>query len=263
MEEVILNKNYKNLMINIHHPLIRLKKIDSTNHYAEQLLKVHKLAEGTIIFAHDQTSGKGQGDNNWESEPGKNATFSLVLFPDFLKTEQQFLLNKLISLGVIDFLDTIVKEQKFTIKWPNDIYAGNRKIGGILIQNTICGSKFESCIAGIGLNINQMIFNSRLPNPVSLKQLTGMDYIVEDAVNLIVRCIDKRYLQLKNGSYEILDRDYQKRLLGINKWRYYTVDKMVIKGKIRGVNESGLLIVEMDNGFARSFNHGEIEFVFP
>ena len=195
--------------------------------------------------------------------PAKNATFSLVLFPEFLPPEQQFLLNEAIALGIIDFLARFPIEQKFSIKWPNDIYAGNRKIGGILIQNTVCGTVYESCIAGIGVNINQETFHPGLPNPVSLKQLTGMNYPVKDAVDFIVARIDERYHQLQKGLYAHLDREYREQLLGINEWRDYFVDKKLIKGKIRGVDESGILIMEMENDSTRYFNHGEIEFIFP
>jgi BirA family biotin operon repressor/biotin-[acetyl-CoA-carboxylase] ligase len=250
-------------MMKIIHPLIELQTVDSTNFYAEQLLKKQKVTEGTIIFAHDQTSGKGQGENNWESEPRKNVTFSLVLFPEFLSPGQQFLLNKVISLGVLDFLARVIVEQRLSIKWPNDIYAGNRKIGGILIQNTVCGTVYESCIAGIGVNINQDTFTPVLPNPVSLKQITGKDFPVRDAVDLIVACIDNRYQQLQEGLSELLDREYREQLFGINEWRDYYMDKKLIKGKIRGVDESGMLMMEMENNSIRFFNHGEVEFAIP
>jgi len=248
--------------MNIPHPLIELQTVDSTNLYAEQLLRVQRVPEGTIIFAHEQTSGKGQGENSWESEPGKNVTFSLVLFPAFLPPGQQFLLNKAIATGILDFLARFRIEERCSIKWPNDIYAGNRKIGGILILNTVCGTVYESCIAGIGVNINQETFHPGLPNPVSLKQLTGMNYPVKDAVDFIVSRIDERYQQLQKGLYEPLDREYRKHLLGIDEWRDYFVDKKLIKGKIRGVDESGMLKIEIENGSILSFNHGEIGFVF-
>lgn len=248
--------------MNLFHPLIELQTIDSTNLYAEQLLKTQKVAEGTIIFAQVQTSGKGQGENTWESEPRKNVTFSLVLFPRFISPGQQFLLNKAIALGVLDFLARATVEQKLSIKWPNDIYAGNRKIGGILIQNTVCGNVYESCIAGIGVNINQETFHPDLTNPVSLKQITGKDYPVKDAMDLIVACIDNRYQQLQEGFAELLDLEYRDRLFGINEWKEYSVDKNLLKGKIRDVDESGMLIMEMENGSIRHFNHGEIVLVF-
>jgi BirA family biotin operon repressor/biotin-[acetyl-CoA-carboxylase] ligase len=122
---------------------------------------------------------------------------------------------------------------------------------------------YESCIAGIGVNINQETFNSGLPNPVSLKQLTGKDYPVKDTVDFIVASIDERYHQLRKGLYESLDREFREHLLGINEWRNYFVDKKLIKGKIRGVNESGMLMMEMEDKSTRYFNHREIGFVFP
>jgi len=244
------------------HPLIYLKTIDSTNNYAAQLLIKHQVEEETIILTDEQTSGKGQGDNSWESEPGKNATFSLILFPLFLSPEKQFLLNKSITLGVLDFLCSLSLGQKLFIKWPNDIYAGNRKMGGILIQNTVCGREFESSIAGIGLNLNQINFNTVLPNPVSLMQITGKSYNVEKVVNHIVEAIDKRFLQLRNGSFDTLNTDYQKNLLGINEWKDFNVNNKLIKGKIGGVDDNGFLIVEMKDGAEFSFQHGDINLIF-
>jgi BirA family biotin operon repressor/biotin-[acetyl-CoA-carboxylase] ligase len=244
------------------HPFIELKTVDSTNLYAERMLKEKKIREGTVIFAHEQTSGKGQGENNWESEPGKNITFSMILFPAFLPPGKQFLLNKVITLGVLDFLSRFQIVRRWSVKWPNDLYAGDDKIGGILIQNTITGTIYESCIAGIGININQETFSSAIPNPVSLKQLTGMMVPVKDAMDSIITFIDERYQQLQQGLHETLDREYLDKLLGINEWRDYIVNKKVIKGLIRGVDEIGMLRIEMENGSIRNFNHGEIEFIF-
>jgi BirA family biotin operon repressor/biotin-[acetyl-CoA-carboxylase] ligase len=249
-------------MRKLRHFFIKLKTIDSTNQYAEQLLTKHLVKVETIILADEQTSGKGQGDNIWESEPGKNATFSLILFPFFLSPENQFLLNKSITLGIIDFLNSLSLGQKVSIKWPNDIYAGNRKMGGILIQNTICGREFESSIAGIGLNLNQVKFHPLLQNPVSLKQITGKSYNVEEVVNNIVDSIDERYQQLKRGSFETLGRDYQEHLFRIDEWKDYIVNKKVIKGKIKGVDDNGFLKVEIKNGVELCFQHGDIDFVF-
>jgi BirA family biotin operon repressor/biotin-[acetyl-CoA-carboxylase] ligase len=246
--------------MNIPHPFIELQTVNSTNLFAEQLLKTGEVKEGTIIYAHEQTSGKGQGDNRWESGRGQNATFSLIIFPDFLHPEHVFELNKTISLGVFDFLSQVVPGNKPSVKWPNDLYIGNLKIGGILIQNTICGLRIDSCVAGIGVNLNQEFFHPDLPNPVSLKQITGMDFPVAEAINRIVECIDKRYLQLRNGLIQVLDDEYQERLLGFNEWRDYLVNKMVIKGKVTGVDESGRLALEMKDGSVGYFNHGDLTF---
>jgi len=243
-------------------PFIELQTIGSTNDYAEQLIKTRKVQEGTVIFAHNQNSGKGQGEHTWESEPEMNATFSLVLYPTFLFPDKQFMINKVITLGILDFLSGLPIKKKLAIKWPNDIYAGQSKLGGILIQNSICGSLYESCIVGIGVNINQEKFNPILPNPVSLKQLIKEDFSVKKAIDLMVECIDNHYQQLKDGSIGIIDKGYKQYLLGFNEWRSYTVNKMVIKGRIVGVNEFGNLLMELENSSIHHFTHGEIEFIF-
>jgi BirA family transcriptional regulator, biotin operon repressor / biotin---[acetyl-CoA-carboxylase] ligase len=245
------------------HPLIELDAVDSTNLFAGRLLKSGSVAEGTIIFAREQTSGRGQGENRWESEPGKNATFSLVLFPAFLPPGDQFSLNKAIVLGILDFLHASQPDLRSSVKWPNDIYAGERKIGGVLIENTICGTLFESSVAGIGFNVNQVAFEPGLPNPVSLRQITGREYTVKDLLEQIVSCIDRRYEQLKKGFLTKIDRDYNARLLGISEWRSFSVDKMVIKGKITGVDDDGRLLLELENGTGRAFDHGELTYLFP
>ena len=242
------------------HPFIELQSVDSTNFYAADLVKKKNVAEGTIIFAHEQTSGRGQGENKWESEPEKNVTFSLILRPVFLPPEHQFSVNKVITLGVLSFLRSLAINEKWSIKWPNDIYAGNRKIGGILIQNLIFGNTFEICITGIGININQELFSPNLSNPVSLKLLNGMNYDLKNVVDRIIAGIDELYSQLEVGFTEHLDSEYREQLFGLGEWRNYSVDKRVVKGMIKGVDESGLLIMEMENGSVRHFNHGEFEF---
>ena len=130
--------------MNFSDKIIEVKIIDSTNCYAEKILKENKVPEGTIIRAFEQISGKGQGENKWLSEPGKNLTISLILYPRFLPIEHQFILNKSVSLGVLDFVHTILPAGSCKIKWPNDIYSGSLKLGGILIINTVSGSSFDS-----------------------------------------------------------------------------------------------------------------------
>ena len=244
------------------HRLIELKTVDSTNLYAERLLKQQKVPEGTLVFSQEQTSGKGQGENRWESEAGKNCTFSMILFPGFLAPEKQFMLNKAITLGVLDFLDSMQVTQKFQIKWPNDLYADHSKIGGILIQNVICGNVYESCIVGIGVNINQEKFHAGLPNPISLKQMIGFDYPVMEALNKIAEHIDQRYNMLKSSFVE-LNQEYLSRILWVNTLQDFRVDKKDIKGKILDVEETGLLKVEMEDNSIKYFSHGEIDFLIP
>ena len=140
--------------INRHHIIVQ-DELESTNNYAKQLVS-DKVEEGTVVLAQFQSKGRGQQGNYWESETGKNLLFSLILYPDFLEAEFQFSLSMLVSLAIVSVLDEETDEVQ--IKWPNDIYVGKLKIAGILIENTIKGSKLGSTIVGVGLNLNQEMF---------------------------------------------------------------------------------------------------------
>ena len=136
--------------------IIEIEETDSTNLYTSILLKSKKIPEGTVISAFRQNSGRGQGNNLWESEAGKNLTVSIVLYPYFLPIEEQSMLNKVISLGIYDMMTALTKgKANIKIKWPNDIYISDKKVSGILIENAIIGNKFIHSIVGVGININQ------------------------------------------------------------------------------------------------------------
>ena len=142
--------------------IIHLPEVTSTNSYAKEMLKDKRPPEGTVIVADHQTAGKGQDGNSWESEAGKNILMTLILYPSFVEISSQFRISMAVALGIIDFLKEILPDQRILIKWPNDIYVGKGKIGGILINNEIMGDHFEHVIAGIGLNVNQLRFPTEL-----------------------------------------------------------------------------------------------------
>jgi BirA family biotin operon repressor/biotin-[acetyl-CoA-carboxylase] ligase len=239
--------------------LIGLDKVTSTNDYAADLLKRSAVIEGTVILAHEQTAGKGQGNNTWESENGKNLTFTVILHPTFLNPEHQFSLNKAISLAIIDYLDHILKNTAIKIKWPNDIYVDNKKLGGILINNIISGNNFETSIAGIGLNINQTVFNKNIPNPISLKQILKNDLNLQEQLKSLCKCLEYRYSTLKEKHFSTLDNGYKKSLLGYKEWRLYQTGVAQIEGQITGVDEFGRLQINTRENLLLTFSHGEIE----
>jgi BirA family biotin operon repressor/biotin-[acetyl-CoA-carboxylase] ligase len=181
------------------------KNIASTNTCAALLLKKEKPPEGTIIYTNFQSAGKGQKGNKWVSEDGKNLLLSIILFPDMIRPEKQFCISMAISLGICDFLKGLIPVCK--IKWPNDIYAGDDKIAGILIENSIIGSYIESTVAGIGLNINQVNFPAFLPNPVSLKLITGKDHDPYKCLKELAAFLDRRYKQLVSGETAEIKED--------------------------------------------------------
>ena len=154
-------------------PLVALDETASTNQYLSQLCNQlqESVAELTTVTAEFQTAGKGQRGNTWEAEEGKNLLFSFVLYPSFLEARRQFILSQIVSLAIKEELSRWSDE--ITIKWPNDIYWKDKKICGILIENDLSGHHIRRSIAGIGININQEVFNSDAPNPFSLKQIPG------------------------------------------------------------------------------------------
>lgn len=250
-------------MTNLHSKrIIELDLVDSTNLYAWRLLKTGRVDEGTVIWAHRQTAGKGQGENKWISQSGKNITITMILFPHFLPIESQFLLNKSVSLAVLDFVHTLLPTGSCKIKWPNDIYFGFSKLGGILINHTISGYSFDSSLIGIGININQTRFDPVLPNPISIKQLISEESDIGHGLIELMGKLDFRYHQLKKGDFSQIDLEYRDNLLGIDEERKFIKDADVFNGFIRDVDLFGRLIIETSENKRLTFSHKEIELLF-
>ena len=226
--------------------IIKLTETGSTNAFAKELLKNEQAVEGTVILASYQTAGKGQDSNSWESDAGENILMTMILYPDFLEISRQFRLSMAIALGISDFLKSLLPGHVIRIKWPNDIYIGDKKIGGILINNEVMGSQFKHAIAGIGINVNQTYFSREIPNPVSLKLLTGNTNDIDKLVLLLSENLLGRYEQLRKEEEYIIIHDYHALLLGMGEWKEYIYRNKKIRAKIKGVNEFGRLMLETD-----------------
>ena len=241
--------------------LIILKEVDSTNNFLKNTLSNSKpLPEGTVIMAESQYAGRGQQQNRWHSDAGKNLTFSLLLKPSFLAISDQFDLTRAISLGVCDALYPLLGEG-LKIKWPNDIYYNDMKLGGMLIENAIQGSQIKHSIIGIGLNINQDSFPESVPNAASIKQILQRDYDLRQILSDICSHIEAWYLKLKAGQVDVVRKEYLSRLywLGQNKrFRCATGD---FEGVVKDVLNNGLLVVKNSFGTELTFNFKEIEFL--
>ncbi|NQV01401.1 MAG: biotin--[acetyl-CoA-carboxylase] ligase [Bacteroidia bacterium] len=238
---------------------IDLEEVDSTNLYAERMLKKGPVEEGIVIRASFQTAGKGQGDNRWESAPGQNLTFSIVLHPRFLSPGRQFLINKAISLGVLDFLSDYIEGA--TVKWPNDILIGAKKIGGILIQHIVEGEFLETTIVGIGLNINQTKFDHQLTQAASLFQILHQKLRLKEALVLLCNTLEERYSRLRKNETEQLESDFCNLLLGYQEERSYIIDGQIVPGIIHGVDEFGRLLVEHPGNDVKAYAHKEVEYL--
>lgn len=239
--------------------IIKKERVSSTNTLALELLKKEVLSEGTVIWADEQTEGRGHAGNAWESEPGKNLMFSVILYPHFLDVEAQFMLSKVTSLAIFDLLsDHLVHS---TIKWPNDIYVGNDKIAGILIENSIIGSHFDHSIIGIGLNVNQKKFMSNAPNPTSLLGITGKTFDLEETLHSLCEKLEKRYTHLIGNRVEEINQEYVSHLFRYNTFYPYQHGKERFSARITGIDPFGALILETDTGEIRKFMFREIEYV--
>lgn len=238
--------------------IFRFGTVNSTNETARELIHEKKLKEGAIIWADEQLKGKGHGTNTWESEKGKNLTLSIIFSPSFIEISGQFVISKAISLGIRDFLSLYSSE--VTTKWPNDIYIGNKKVAGILIENNILNNRIEYCIAGIGLNINQTVFTSDAPNPVSLIHITGYEIDLGEAIDLLYQCLENRYLQLKKGDSQLIDKEYLLCLYRYNIEHEFESKGKKFKGKITGIDKYGKLLIETDSEEVQKFDFKEVSF---
>lgn len=236
-------------------------ELKSTNDYALSLLAKSKPIEGTVISAHHQSAGKGQIGSSWLVEPGKNLTLSIILLPHFLPIVRQFLLNQAVSLAVVDFFRQFITKDIVRLKWPNDVYFGDKKSTGILIQNSISGSKLQHSVIGLGLNINQTQFPSFLPNPTSLALVSGRnDYPLDELQKMLFYCLETRYLQLKAQQWDQLNEAYHNALYKLNEPHLFQSAKGDrFKGTITGVTQQGLLKVNTTGGL-QTFSLKEITF---
>jgi BirA family transcriptional regulator, biotin operon repressor / biotin---[acetyl-CoA-carboxylase] ligase len=224
----------------------RLKEVGSTNSYLMDWLSREKPAVGTVVMAEFQSAGRGTDGSKWESEPGRNLTFSFVLYPSFLAPEAQFYLNKVISLGLSDLVREVLPgRDDIRIKWPNDIYIGDEKVAGTLIQNGIKGSEFDFSVIGIGLNVNQESFQGGAANPVSLQTVSHFTFDLENLLRQTLTKLEYRYDQLILGGQKEIDHEYLDRLYRINQLAGYFYNGKSIQAKITGVNRYGQLILEI------------------
>lgn len=235
-----------------------IEEAESTN----SLLKsaMGNIEPMTMLLARSQTAGRGQRGNSWEAEPGKNLTLSFYFNPKTVKPAEQFVVSEAVALAVVDFLR--LKGIEAMIKWPNDIYTGNRKICGILIENAVMGDKLAWSIAGVGLNVNQTEFRSGAPNPVSMKMITGREYPLPDCARLLGECMERRLEQISSPAG--LHRDY----IDLLWWRdgelhpfHDTSTGEDFFAEIIDIEPSGHLILKGSDSRSRRYAFKEVSFL--
>lgn len=220
---------------------IFLEECVNTMSAMEGELSERSLPEGSYLWTGFQSGGKGQDGRSWESEPNRNLLVTFVMYPIFLEPSWQFMLSKVISLAVYDAAMTALPDAGLRIKWPNDLYAANRKLAGILMRNQVSGQKFRRSLLGVGLNINQLAFPDSLPNPVSMKNIDGRERSVENVLELLASVLGTYYDLLRVGEYEYLSQLYLQRLYRINEPAIYSIKGREVQATITGVDIYGRL----------------------
>jgi BirA family biotin operon repressor/biotin-[acetyl-CoA-carboxylase] ligase len=239
--------------------LIWLPACASTNLEAQQLLRENRASEGCTVITDDQFAGRGQRGNQWLVAPGENLTLSVIWLPTFLEASQQFLLSQAVALGIHDWAELWLGAlPMLRLKWPNDLYFGTQKLGGILIENTLSGAKIQSSIVGIGLNVNQRHFE--LPTATSLGILTGRYFQREVLAARLLECLEKRYLQLRAGRLRELRQSYLATLYRYQEWHDYEVAGRRVRGQIVGVEPDGRLALRIDDE-VHHFGLQEVKYV--
>lgn len=230
--------------------IIELDACHSVMSEINQILKKESPNEGTVWMTPYQHQGRGQMGNVWKSNPHENLLMGMILYPTFLPVDEQFLVSKAVALGITDALGQEV--ENIRIKWPNDIYWKDKKLGGILIEGSIIGSTLQSMLIGAGININQTKFDTELPNPVSLKQITGEDdspkYIAEEIRNSILY-----WYSVLFEDREHVNTEYLKRLIGYKQKMVFEDTNGEFIGEIMDVEPSGRLLILDDTNKPRYY----------
>ena len=238
--------------------LLEKAKLDSTNNYGMNLAKTGEFIEGTVIYTPHQTAGKGQRGSQWISEAGQNINLS-ILFKPHSVIQHQFWLNKAIALGIYRFAKAILGT-KIKIKWPNDLYYENKKLGGVLIENIITGTKITASVIGIGINVNQTVFAPHLPNPISFKEIQTQSFDIPSLISQLCQSIEATYLLYKSEKFQIIQKNYLAALYRFKQTHAYQTPKGVLLAQIIAVNENGQVVLQTaDQQY--SFNKKEIQYI--
>ncbi len=248
----IRNKNYT-----------YVAETDSTNRLMKSLLRDQPHPEGFVVRSGYQLEGRGQGSNRWESQSGRNLLVSVLLRPAHVAVNEQFILSQMVALAIHRSLQELLPEEAtaFSLKWPNDIYWNNRKLGGILIENSLRGGEITECIIGIGLNINQTTFYSDAPNPVSLRQISGQRYRLMEVLHIILEHLFEYYTLAESST---IRNEYAQALYRREGFHLYSSpEKGQFEACIIRVEADGQLVLKEKTGQESGYYFKEVEFVLP
>lgn len=236
--------------------LVFMSECHSTNSEVQHLLGENS-AEGVVVITNNQTRGRGQQGNTWESKPDMNLTFSIGLRPHFLEAKDHFYLSMAVSLGLYDWLCRMMPDTAIHVKWPNDLMANKRKICGILIENQVQGNRIVQSIVGIGLNVNQRSF--MLQTATSMSLCTGKEFPLDPLLTNVLEHLEARYLQLRAGEQARILQQYEHALFWRHEEHVFSASGRVFLGTITGIDADGRLIIQTESGI-KAFGFKEVAY---
>jgi birA, biotin-[acetyl-CoA-carboxylase] ligase region len=245
---------------NIENPrFIHLKETDSTSQFLKTISENEELPSGSIVCADFQTAGRGQRGNTWESEAGKNLLFSILFRPSTVPANIPFVISEMISLSVKYTLDKYIPD--IFVKWPNDIYHKEKKIAGMLIENTIQQEKVIQSIVGIGININQTEFRSDVPNPISMALITGHTFDIISIMEVFRHEFAVQCQHLNDNSFEHIHTEYLNSIYRKEGFHKYRDSTGIFYAEIYDIEPTGHLILKQTDGTYSRYAFKEVSYV--
>lgn len=233
-----------------------LEETDSTNAFLRHYMPVED-EDMTVVWTDFQRKGRGQGSNQWESEAGKNLTFSVLIHPDKVRAQDQYIISMAVAETMHRFLSGMV-DAAIQIKWPNDIYVGDSKIGGILIENHLSGEHIKDCIIGIGLNVNQTVFVSDAPNPISMRMIDDREWNREEVLQGL---ISELVWQFQHFRFDIIRKKYRRHLYRREGFYPYRDAEGEFEAEMLEVENDGHLVLLDTEGRQRRYAFKEVAYV--
>ena len=238
--------------------IIKLDAIDSTNSYLKKLLTKESLDDLTVVISKHQTKGKGRNGNIWANDASLNLAFSIYKRFNRLNINNKFILNLISSIAVFHLLSEN-KLNKLTIKWPNDIMSENKKISGILIENSVKGNFINHSVIGVGINVNQRKFKN-LPNATSMFIETGREFSLDSLASRLGEIFSKNFLQYEKNEGALLKYYNNQLFLKNTDSNFITKDGKRFSGKITRINKNGELIIMKADKREVNYTENEIRF---
>ncbi|MDC9723168.1 MAG: biotin--[acetyl-CoA-carboxylase] ligase [Urechidicola sp.] len=239
--------------------IVKVDATESTNTFLKEMCQQNTLKNFTVVITDEQTKGRGQMHASWQSEKGKNLTFSVLVQLNDLIIDQQFYISKIISLAIYEVLSDLLTT-KINIKWPNDILSAHQKICGVLIENSVKKTQVNHSIVGIGLNVNQQKFEN-LPQATSMKLQANTTFDLEVVLIDLIKTMKKYVAILNAKNYQLIDTLYLNHLYKFETPSMFKNDSGKFMGKIVGISLQGKLQVELEDETIKEFGLKEIEFL--